>query len=93
MLAELQFWKEVVTKTEAAIKKGVKEDSLKLAILEQLRDIPNIRKIRDKVEEIEEIINTDNTEAIAWDAMSIVNAIVLMINNNKEAWNSEVEEN
>ena len=62
-----------------------------MAILEQLRDIPNIRKNRDKVEEIEEIINTDDTKAIAWDAMSIVNTILLMINNNKEAWNLQVK--
>ena len=62
-----------------------------MAVLEQLKPIHNVRKIRDKVEEIEEIVLTDDPAAAVWDKMSIVNVILLMINNNKEAWNSEVD--
>ena len=65
---------------------------MKLAILEQLKDIPDIRKIRKTVQDISAVIMTDVNKSAKWDCMSIANKVLLLINNNKQEWNAQVDQ-
>ena len=85
-LAKVQYYCSIIGK------EGVKENGMKLAILEQLKNIPDIRKIRETVQDIKAVIMTDVIKAAKWDCMSIANKLLLLINNNKQEWNEQVDQ-
>ena len=72
---------------------AVTDDILRTTVLAQLKLIPNVRKIRDKVEEINDLVQTDDVQQASWDTTNIVNTILSLINQHKDAWDDEVKDN